>query len=109
MSVREARRRLIAAGHGATLAAAATARPGCYSGAGAAEQLEHLAEIAAYIDETDPLMIGAAFLLEQMGYERSWPQLRLGLDGGEPLARRSGLPPRARCQPRKEMFDGQIP
>jgi hypothetical protein len=80
VSVREARRLLIAAGHGATLAAAAEARPGSWSGAGADEQLEHLAEIATYIGESDPLMIGAAFLLERMGYERGHEQLRLDLD-----------------------------
>jgi hypothetical protein len=76
MSVIEARRLLVAAGHGATLAAATTPRPGCWAGAGAEEQqVEHLAEIARYVDSSDPLMIGAAFLLEQCGYERS--QLRL--------------------------------
>lgn len=41
MSVHEARRLLIAAGHGATLSAAAPARTGCWAGAGATEQLEH--------------------------------------------------------------------
>jgi len=71
VSVVEARRLLIAAGHGATLAAAATPRPGCWAGAGAEEQLEHLAEIARYLDSGEPLMVGAAFLLEQCGYERS--------------------------------------
>jgi hypothetical protein len=79
MSVRKARSRLIAAGHGATLAAAATARPGCWAGAGAEEQLEHLAEIAAYIGDRDPLAIGAAFLLEQMGYQRTNRQLSFEL------------------------------
>lgn len=72
-----ARQRLIAAGHGATLMGAAEPRPGCWSGAGPAEQTEHLAEIARYIGETDPEMIVAAFLLEQSGCERS--QLTLGV------------------------------
>jgi len=78
MSVIEARRLLVGAGHGATLAAAASPRAGCWAGAGAVEQVEHLAEIARYIRSSDPLMIGAAFLLEQCGYERG--QLSL-LDG----------------------------
>lgn len=34
-------------------------------------QCAHLAEIARYIGESDPTMIGAAFLLELGGYERS--------------------------------------
>lgn len=65
-----ARRELIRSGFGATLTAAAKSRRGCW-GADPNEQLEHLAEIAAYIGCTDPWMIGAAFLLEQEGYERS--------------------------------------
>jgi hypothetical protein len=98
MSVREARRLLIAAGHGATLAAAAQARPGWWAGAGSTEQLEHLAEIAAYIDDGDPLMIGAAFLLEQMGYERGREQLRLDLGAiaAEAGAERPPRPPNHR-------------
>jgi hypothetical protein len=71
--------RLIAAGHGATLAAAATPRQGCWAGAGAEEQLEHVVEIATYIGTTDAMMVGAAFLLEQCGYERS--QLNLFEEG----------------------------
>lgn len=70
-SIVVARRELIRHGFGATLAAAAEARPDCWAGAGAAEQLEHLAEIAAYIGTCDPWLVGAAFLLEQEGFERS--------------------------------------
>ncbi len=66
----EARRGLIRAGFGADLCAAA-AEPGSIVGATPEMQCAHLAEIARYIGETDPLMIGAAFLLELDGYERS--------------------------------------
>lgn len=72
----EARRGLIAAGFGAPLGAAASAAG--YEPTPDGERA-HLAEIASYIGETDPLMIGAAWLLEQSGYERS----QLGLFGGE--------------------------
>lgn len=71
MSVDLARRELIRRGFGAALAAAAEPRPGCWAGADAEQQLEHLAEIAAYIGTADPWMVGAAFLLEQDGCERS--------------------------------------
>jgi hypothetical protein len=77
-AVQEARRGLIAAGFGAPLSAAA-AEPGSLFGSSPEQQCALLAEIATYIGETDPLMIGAAWLLEQSSYER--PQL--SLLGGE--------------------------
>lgn len=43
------------------------------------EECAHLAEIASYVGESDPLMIGAAWLLEQSGCERT--QLTLSLGG----------------------------
>lgn len=78
-AAQEARRGLIAAGFGAPLTASA-ASPGSNGRAWPEEQCAHLAEIGAYIGETDPLMIGAAWLLEQCGYERS--QLTLFGGGG---------------------------
>jgi hypothetical protein len=75
-AAQEARRGLIAAGFGAALSASANRRGGLM-GATPEEECAHLAEIADYIGETDPLMIGAAWLLEQCGYERS--QLTLPL------------------------------
>jgi hypothetical protein len=75
-AAQEARRQLIAAGFGAALSASANRRGGLH-GATPEEECAHLAEIATYIDETDPRMIGAAWLLEQCGYERS--QLTLPL------------------------------
>jgi hypothetical protein len=77
-AVQQARRGLIAAGFGAALSASANRRGGL-NGATPEEECDHLAEIADYIGETDPLMIGAAWLLEQCGYERS----QLSLLGGE--------------------------
>lgn len=77
-AVQEARRGLIAAGFGAALSAAASS-PDSISGATPDQERTMLAEIAAYIGETDPLMIGAAWLLEQEGYERT----QLDLFGGE--------------------------
>jgi len=77
-AAREARRGLIAAGFGAALSASANRRGGLM-GATPDEECAHLAEIATYIGETDPLMIGAAWLLEQCGYERS----QLSLLGGD--------------------------
>ncbi|HEY2333622.1 MAG TPA: hypothetical protein VGH58_01270 [Solirubrobacterales bacterium] len=74
----EARQGLIAAGFGIALSASASRRGGLI-GATPEEECAHLAEIATYIDETDPLMIGAAWLLERCGYERS----QLSLLGGE--------------------------
>jgi hypothetical protein len=68
--VREARRGLIAAGFGAPLSAAAVAK-GSLARSTPEAECALLAEIAAYIEETDPLMIGAAWLLEQCGYERT--------------------------------------
>ena len=79
-AAQQARRGLIAAGFGAALSASANRRGGLH-GATPEEECAHLAEIASYIDETDPLMIGAAWLLEQCGYERS----QLCLFGGEQL------------------------
>jgi hypothetical protein len=76
--IQEARRGLIAAGFGAALSASANRRGGLNGGT-PEEERAHLAEIAAYIGEQDPLMIGAAWLLEQEGYERS----QLCLLGGE--------------------------
>jgi hypothetical protein len=68
-AVQEARRGLIGAGFGADLSAAAA--PGELFGATPEAECKLLAEIAAYIGETDPTMIGAAWLLERSGYERS--------------------------------------
>lgn len=79
-SIRKARRGLIAAGFGAPLSASA-AEPGSPHRSSPEEQCELLAEIATYIGERDPLMIGAAWLLEQCGYERS--QLALFQDEEE--------------------------
>ncbi|HVX32804.1 MAG TPA: hypothetical protein VHA80_06640 [Solirubrobacterales bacterium] len=73
----EARRGLIRAGFGADLAAAAAAE-GSLFGSTSEEQRALLAEVAAYIGEHDPMMIGAAWLLEQAGYERSQLTLPLG-------------------------------
>ena len=71
-SIQQARRDLINAGFGAPLRAAAAAGREGPPGLGAPEeQCAHLAEIAAYIGESDPHMIGAAWLLEQEGFERS--------------------------------------
>ncbi len=77
-AVRAARRGLIAAGFGAALSAAA-APPGSIHGSTPDEQCALLAEIAHYIGEADPLMIGATWLLEQSGYGRS----QLDFFGGE--------------------------
>jgi hypothetical protein len=77
-AVQQARRGLIAAGFGADLRAAA-APERSIAGSTPEEQCALLAEIASYIGERDPLMIGAAWLLEQSGYERS--QLSLLPDG----------------------------
>jgi hypothetical protein len=79
-AIQEARRGLIVAGFGTALSASANRRGG-FNGATPEEERAHLAEIAAYIGETDSLMIGAAWLLEQEGYERS----QLSLLGGEEL------------------------
>lgn len=76
--VAAARRELIRAGFGAALSAAASG-PGEISGSTPEAQCEVLAEIARYIGETDPHMIGAGWLLEQCGCERS--QLTLAADG----------------------------
>jgi hypothetical protein len=72
----EARRGLIRAGFGAELSAAA-APEGSLFGSSPEEQSALLAEVAAYIGDRDPMMIGAAWLLEQAGHER--PQLTLPL------------------------------
>lgn len=77
-AARQARRGLIAAGFGAALSADA-APAGALFGATPEQECARLAEIADYIGETDPLMIGAAWLLEQSGYERS----QLDLFGGD--------------------------
>jgi hypothetical protein len=70
MSVRVARRHLIRAGFGAALSAAASP-PGAVFGATPEQECALLAEIAHYIGESNPMMIGAAWLLEQAGFERS--------------------------------------
>jgi hypothetical protein len=69
-AIEQARRGLIRAGFGADLSAAA-AEPGQLFGSGPERQRALLAEIADYIGERDPMMIGTAWLLEQAGYERS--------------------------------------
>jgi hypothetical protein len=69
-AIQEARRGLIRAGFGADLSACA-ARAAGVTEASPVEQCAVLAEIAAYIGDRDPLMIGAAWLLEQAGFERS--------------------------------------
>jgi hypothetical protein len=78
--IQEARRGLIRAGFGADLSAAA-AEPGSLFGSTPEEQCALLAEIAAYIGERDPMMIGAAWLLEQTGHERSQLTLLATEDG----------------------------
>jgi hypothetical protein len=75
--VQKARRGLIGAGFGADLSASANRRGGLH-GATPEEECAHLAEIAVYIGEADPLMIGAAWLLEQCGYERAQLDLLSG-------------------------------
>ncbi len=65
----KARRYLIASGFGAALSAAA--RPDSIQDASPEQEVAMLAEVATYIGDTDPLMIAAAWLLEQDGYERS--------------------------------------
>ena len=75
-AIEDARRGLIRAGFGAPLRAAAVA---AWGGLGAPEeQRALLAEIADYIGERDPIMVGAAWLLEQEGYERSQLTLPIG-------------------------------
>lgn len=69
-AAQKARRGLIGAGFGAALSASANRRGGL-NGATPEEECAHLAEIADYIGDSDPMMIGAAWLLEQCGYERS--------------------------------------
>jgi hypothetical protein len=69
-AVHEARRGLIAAGFGAPLSAAAVKAAGIPRSTPEAG-LALLAEIASYIEDEDPHMIGAAWLLEQSGYERT--------------------------------------
>ncbi|MBS1895595.1 MAG: hypothetical protein JST59_30210 [Actinobacteria bacterium] len=76
-AIEEARRGLIRAGFGAPLSAAA-ASEGSLFGSSPEEQCALLAEVAAYIGERDPMMIGAAWLLEQEGHERSQLTLPLG-------------------------------
>lgn len=78
-AIEEARRGLIRAGFGAQLSAAA-APEGPPHGSTPEEQCALLAEIAAYIGERDPMMIGAAWPLEQDGFERS--QLTLPVEDG---------------------------
>jgi hypothetical protein len=81
-AAQKARRGLIAAGFGAALSAAA-APPGSTAGATPEEECAMLAEIARYIGENDPLMIGAAWLLEQCGYERAQLDL-FGIEQSHP-------------------------
>jgi hypothetical protein len=69
-AVRQARRALIAAGFGVALSAAA-ASAGSLFGARPDQELVLLVQLATYIGKTDPLMIGAAWLLEQSGHDRS--------------------------------------
>ena len=80
-AIDEARRGLIRAGFGADLSAAAAA-PDSLFGSSPEEQCALLAEIAAYIGDRDPTMIGAAWLLEQAGHERA--QLTLLPRGDRP-------------------------
>lgn len=42
-----------------------------------------LADIAVYLDTSDPIELGAALLLEQGGCERTQVQLQLDLDKGD--------------------------
>jgi hypothetical protein len=81
ITAEQARRELIGAGFGAYLSAAA-APSGAVFGSSAERQRALLEEIAHYIDSSDPRMIGAAWLLEQAGYERS--QLSFLLEEGRP-------------------------
>jgi hypothetical protein len=75
-AIEHARRGLIRAGFGAPLRAAAVA---AWGGLGTPEeQRALLTEVADYIGDRDPTMIGAAWLLEQEGYERSQLTLSLG-------------------------------
>lgn len=85
IGVREARRGLIAAGFGAPLSAAAVAK-GSLARSTPEAECALLAEIATYIEETDPQMIGAAWLLEQCGYERTQLSLLPGPDTEAPEA-----------------------
>ena len=66
----QARRGLIAAGFGSALSAAA-APAGSLFGATPEQECALLAEVASYIDERDPTMIAAAWLLEQSDFERT--------------------------------------
>jgi hypothetical protein len=77
-TIEDARRGLIRAGFGAALSASAAAPDSCF-GSTPEVQRALLAEIARHIGERDPSMIGAAWLLEQSGYERS--QLSFTLSG----------------------------
>lgn len=47
----------------------------CHSQPGHA--IAQLKEIGDYLDTTDPALLGAAFLLEQEGYERAYEVLAL--------------------------------
>ncbi len=78
-AVEQARRGLIRAGFGADLSAAA-APTGAVFGSTPDAECALLAEIATYIGESDPTMIGASWLLEQAGFERT--QLTLLVEGG---------------------------
>jgi len=79
LAAEQARRELIRAGFGAYLSAAAAAS-GAVFGSSPEDQRALLERIAHYIDSSDPQMIGVAWLLEQVGYERS--QLGLLLEEG---------------------------
>jgi hypothetical protein len=73
-AVERARRGLIAAGFGADLSAEVSP-PGAAKTSTVEDELSRLAEIAAYIRDYEPNMIGAAWLLERSGFQRT--QLRL--------------------------------
>jgi hypothetical protein len=87
-AVNQARRELTRTGHATLLWAAASKD---VHGASREEQIAYLTEIADYIESNDPLMIAAAFLLEQEGYERGQVkrQLTLDFDASPPQQRHS--------------------
>lgn len=85
MSIAEAYRRLAKTG---------------FAYGGPEEVKAKLADIATYLGTKDPVELGAAFLLEQAGYERS--QMQLSLDGSRedrPDEHRSRPPASALAEP----------
>jgi hypothetical protein len=73
-AIAQARRDLITAGFGADLSAE-VAPPGAAKTSTVEAELARLAGVAHYIQDRDPTMIGAAWLLERDGFERT--QMRL--------------------------------